>query len=200
MKLLVYCRHNRESILPLLQGKEASIQPFELQARLHIMVDELRATLQSIIDKESSHYESILLFLGACATHKVDFSKAHCPVYALNDANCLRALTNEAPQDAASTFLVSASWMQSENNLQEQLTELKEHYGEKKGAQIFRLYFKNYTTFLYLYENKGESQYASYQDIANDLGIRCIEAPMDKGALYALLEGKPHKKIKKMNV
>lgn len=202
MKLFIYCRHNRDTLMPYFEQHKNDYTFLEMEAHLHMQPELLHKTLQKIIDEQSHLYENILLFLGSCATHAVHFEQAQCPVYALSTPDCLKALLPDQYRDLAtlaSTFLVTKSWMHSESNLPAQFKALTQTYCADKAAQIFRLYFKNYTSFLYLCENTQEPECSSLKEIGRICNITVQETRLDKQVIEAFFKGIPHKCIKKMN-
>lgn len=184
--LIVVCENLKDEVTLLCEKlvENNSIksipQIIYVDSKYHNMPQKLNSKLQTIID-ENKEYESITLLYGQCGNAvlglKSDYSKLILPK--VSDCISLYLGGDEKRKKlkkSERTYFFTKRYIENEESLYNEISKMKEKYGDKKAINMYKIMMNNYE-YIRIIDTKAydvEDIMGKIQSLCDDLDL-CYE-------------------------
>lgn len=167
---------------------------------LHLYPEKLGKELQNMLDRTLG-YDRVILAFGLCGGAGKDLRAGAFTLTVPQVHDCIPLLLGsrerfeECKAEEIGTFYLTCGWLQGERSIGSDYQRIREKYGEKKAASVFKRIYDSYRRILFIHTgNPQEEQYLkkseeigqllqlSLQTIQGDLRYleRLVNGPWDE--------------------
>lgn len=150
--LMLACQNIRLELEAALQQSPYRFPVLFIPLDMHLSPDKLRDYLQSTID-DLMGVDYILLPMGRCGNGTIGLESKNATLVLPRCADCIDLLLSDHSfEDAANlrsnrACYLTQSWLGKPDSIDREYAYTIDKYGEKKGREIYRMIYENYTSF-----------------------------------------------------
>lgn len=170
---IIACATVIEEMLPIMPPQ----MNYEvLDFGLHVNPDELRSTLQSVINASASSTEIIILGYGLCSRAVVGLKTEDCTLIVPRVDDCIaiflgsESVYRKEQRSVPGTYYLTKGWLKTGSTLFDEYDVLAKQYGQNKARCIISRILKNYTRLAFI--NTCQFELESYRARARDIARR----------------------------
>jgi len=177
---IIACATVIEEMLPILPtGMAYEVLDFGL----HLKPEGLKQSLQTTIDANCAHFDTLLLGYGLCSMAIVGLKARDCTMVVPRVDDCIAiflgskdAYTAQAKKEPG-TYYLTKGWIEVSDTPFEEHKRLVEKYGQARADRIMGLMLKNYTRLAYIDTGQVDQEhYRAYaQQTADKFNLRFEE-------------------------
>jgi hypothetical protein len=177
---IIACAAVIEEMLPIMPPQ----MNYEvLDFSLHFNPDELKGTLQSVINASASSIETIILGYGLCSRAVVGLKTEDCTLIVPRVDDCIaiflgsESVYRKEQRSVPGTYYLTKGWLKAGGTPFDEYDVLAKQYGQDKARCIISQILKNYTRLVFINTSQFEleSYRAQARDIAERFGLRYEE-------------------------
>jgi hypothetical protein len=191
---LIACATVIEEMSPLVPAQMTSQV---LDFGLHILPDNLKKSLQHIIDASSPNLDTLILGYGLCSMAVVGLQTRNFTVVVPRVDDCIaiflgsKEAYSQQAQKAPGTYYLTKGWIEVGDTPFEEHKRLVEQYGKERADHIMRIMLKHYTRLAYIDTGHVEQErYRAYaRRAAEEFHLRFEEIPGSDALVRKLLFG-----------
>ena len=191
---ILACATVIEEMLPLMPP---DVDHEVLDFGLHLVPENLKASLQTAIDASCQDYDTLILGYGLCSMAVVGLQSRGCTLVIPKVDDCIaiflgssQAYSEQTRQEPGSYYLTKG-WIEVSDTLLEEQQRIVEKYGEEKAAFIMGEMLKHYKRLVYIDTGtENQEKYRAYaKDAAVQLNLRFEEVKGSNDLVKKMLSG-----------
>ncbi len=164
---------------------------------LHLVPNNLKQALQTAIDENSQHYDTIILGYGVCAMAVVGLKANDCTLVIPKVDDCIdmflgsRAARAEQNKKELGTYYLTKGWIEVSDTLLDDYHRSVEKYGEEKAIMIMDIMLKHYKRLVYIDTGvENQADYRVYaQKVADQFDLHFEEIRGDNTLIEKMVNG-----------
>jgi hypothetical protein len=191
---VIACATVIEEMLPLMPD---TLDYEILDFGLHLVPENLKASLQTAIDKDCQNYDTIILGYGLCSMAVIGLQARDCTLVVPKVDDCIAIFLgsgqayNEQAKKEPGTYYLTKGWIEVSDTLLDEYRRVVEKYGEEKADFIMGEMLKHYKRLVYIDTGtENQEKYRSYaKEMADQFKLRFEEMRGSNALVEKMLRG-----------
>ena len=145
--IIISCRTVENELRLALERTNTQYPVLYMEAGLHLRPDDLRKTLQSMLDR-IENVDAVLMSYGFCGKGLMGIHSDRFKIVVPRVHDCISLLIGSAAErnrHGADVYFLTSGWVDQELSLVGEFEKALSRYGEERGMRVFRRAMQHYT-------------------------------------------------------